>query len=486
MLSKIRTTIAILTIGSGAAALHAQTTIDITDYSSLCTGKSSSAVCEESFAAAISAANTALLDNPDDVVTITIPGQKYDFSDEGIPAASTYPVASAVQKDKDGNSCKINKLPPAAIILDGINYTGSGGLIIKGGDLDVDGNPTTILVTNNLKKTISGNNTSHITIQNIKFTRKNYTVTQGTVVDVGPGYVTLAIQDGFPTPLKIMNLPPDGYQACGYNPYLAGRFLMSYDYSDPSNPTPTGGDGDRTQFPVAWGNTSTDDNNPNYVEPAQDANGNWKIYLNDPNLTPSYAIGDVVAVKSKQSADAYAFDNRPISTQTGDLCNYASDLGCPTNLSPQSTDIIFDYVTWARQARGDFRGGFHNVQVTHSSVSRETVGSSNIVAALSTPAGGPQFNQPCDPLPASLATADKPYYLTYDNLVSNYNAVGTGDDSLAIFNEDPDHFKTIVRLSSMADSFDHDLLLEEVTTDDVDYSDSVYAPYTVTKGCSTE
>ncbi len=139
----------------------------------------------------------------------------------------------------------------------------------------------------------------------------------------------------------------------------------------------------------------SDDNRQIFWRQAQQISpGVWRIYLARLRGGELH-VGDLVAVKSKsEESSAYRF------------------LG--------GNDLTFDDVLWTRATRGVFRSGTNNVHILNSAIRRDPpiFGQS---PCLSSAAGGPQFGQPRDPE-------------TTGNLVENFTADGTGDDSLAFFN----------------------------------------------------
>ena len=122
--------------------------------------------------------------------------------------------------------------------------------------------------------------------------------------------------------------------------------------------------------------------------------GVWRLYLGRQRGEELNA-GDFIAVKSKnEESNAYRFFG--------------------------GTDFTFDHVLWTRATRGVFRGGMNNVHILDSMIRRDApvYGQS---PCLSSAGGGPQIGQPRDPP-------------TTGNVVQNFYAEGTGDDSLAFFN----------------------------------------------------
>jgi hypothetical protein len=85
-----------------------------------------------------------------------------------------------------------------------------------------------------------------------------------------------------------------------------------------------------------------------------------------------------------------------------------------------SNDIIFDDVRWTRRSRGVFLHGTINVQIFDSQIVPDPP-ILGVPVCMASSGGGPQFGLPDDPP-------------TWGNVIDNFTAVNTGDDSIAIFN----------------------------------------------------
>jgi hypothetical protein len=121
----------------------------------------------------------------------------------------------------------------------------------------------------------------------------------------------------------------------------------------------------------------------------------WRFDLNRQPNSVVLAVGDLVAIKEKSA-------------------------GGGTFHFTQSSDLTFDDVEWSRATRGVFRAGTYNVKILNSSIERGPPVDGH-VPCIGSSGGGPQFGQPRDPPMTGI-------------VVSNFTAVGTGDDALAFFN----------------------------------------------------
>ena len=86
------------------------------------------------------------------------------------------------------------------IDLSGIKPGPEGRLVFQGQGID-----TTVLVFADNKHALYGRDVNRVTFADMHMTRKNYTVSQGVVVESAPGKVVLDIDPGFPTPEAIFN-----------------------------------------------------------------------------------------------------------------------------------------------------------------------------------------------------------------------------------------------------------------------------------------
>jgi len=265
------------------------------------------------------------------------------------------------------------------------------------------GKDKTTLVTSNYIEAMHGDGVYHVTVSGITFDRPTMTTTQGAIISAKAGEVTIDVPDGFPTPADIHN--PDPRQ----------MWLRIYT-SSKSDPrlvlTPT-------NKQIGWGATRM-------PAPVAGSPRRWTVYFSNAAELPTadFQPGALLCIKSKKSDQSYLF--------TG------------------GADFVFDDIRWLQVSRGAWRGGFTGVQVKNSEVDRSPAIHGQ-EPCLSTPDGGPQIGQPGNPP-------------THGNLVENYTADHTGDDSIAFFNDDsvpgtPN--ASIIRNVKITDSFGRQILLDD-------------------------
>jgi len=278
---------------------------------------------------------------------------------------------------------------------------GKGRLIVQGAGKD-----QTTLVSNPDQTGIQGRDTYHVSFIGIHFTLPNYTVSQGHVVSVAPGQVVIDIQKGFPSPNTIMadrwvdcyeQNHADAKSRCG----PMRRYMRKYQDSrtDPHMV-------EENNKQLAWFLTS----------PEAGVDGRWKFTLSNQSTTAPYAPGDLVGLKSKSLANTYFF------------CG--------------GSDFEFKDIRWTHRSRGKFRCGFDHVTISGTEILRGPPVNGQ-VPALSSPGGGPQIGHDGE--------------ATGHNLVENNRFVGTGDDSIGLFDNDG---TTVVRNNQIYDSFARGILLK--------------------------
>jgi len=255
------------------------------------------------------------------------------------------------------------------IDLSGIRPGPTGRLVFQGKGMN-----ETILVFADNKHALYGRDVYRVTFADMHMTRKNYTVSQGQVVEVTPGHVILDIHPGFPTPEEIFD-----------HSSQQGRYLRRY--------TNSAADPELIQednWHIPWTR-------------AQHINGQrWQLDLKQKNKLANYSEGDLVGIKSKHSKAEGVF---------GSGQAYWFNAG---------SDFLFQSVKWTHKSRGVFRGGFENVQVVDCVVDRAPPINGQ-TSCLATPGGGPQIGQPDDPA-------------TSGHLVRNCRFIALGDDAVAFFN----------------------------------------------------
>lgn len=254
------------------------------------------------------------------------------------------------------------------IDLSGIRPGPNGRLIFQGKGMD-----RTILVFADNKHALYGRDVRRVTFADMHMTRKDYTVSQGLVVEVAPGRVVLDIHPGFPTPDMIFN--PLSKQ---------GRFLRRYTNSATD---PQVIEQNNEQLP--WTRSS-------HIEGRR-----WQLDLKQKNRVADYSAGDLIGIKSKHSKGKTEFGGQTYWFYSG-------------------SDFLFQSVKWTHKSRGVFRGGFEKVQILDCVIDRAPPINGQ-TPCLATPGGGPQIGQPNDPP-------------TSGHLVKNCRFIATGDDAVAFFN----------------------------------------------------
>ena len=223
------------------------------------------------------------------------------------------------------------------------------------------------------KHALYGRDVHGVTFADMHMTRKDYTVSQGLVVEVAPGRVILDIHPGFPTPNMI------------FNPFSKqGRFLRRYTNSATD---PEVIEENNEQIP--WTRCRL-------IDARQ-----WQLDLKQKNKVANYSKGDLIGIKSKHSK--------------GD-----TEFGGQTYWFYSGSDFLLQSVKWTHKSRGVFRGGFEKVQFVDCVIDRAPAINGQ-TPCLATPGGGPQIGQPNDPA-------------TSGHLVKNCRFIALGDDAVAFFN----------------------------------------------------
>jgi len=251
-----------------------------------------------------------------------------------------------------------------AIDLSEVKPGPKGRLVFQGKGID-----KTILVFSNSKHAIYGRNVYRVTIADMHMTRKNYTVSQGIVVETAPGKVVLEIHKGFPTPAEIFN-PRSGQ----------GRYLRRYTNS---RTDPELIQQDNKQIP--WTRAI-------HVKDRQ-----WKIEFKRKTELANYSKGDLVGIKSKHGGQTYWL------------------MG--------GSDILFQDVKWTQKTRGVFRGGFNKVRFLNCVTDRSPPINGQ-TPCLAAPGGGPQIGQPNDPATTDHLVRNCRFIASGDDAVAFFNASG--------------------------------------------------------------
>ena len=284
---------AYLLLGASANAADVVKRIEVVNYTTL--------------AQAVAEAKTHFVATPDDNFTIELPAGRFVIT----------PPPDMV----------------TAIDLLHINPGLESRFTIRGAGME----QTTIVVPLGVTA-ILGRHLYRTTIQDIHFTKAEAQLaTQGHVVSVAPGKVTLRIQLGFPYPNE------------GYDPDATmgiGRYLRQYTDS-PTDPQ-----------------LIPDNNNQIAWESVTHIGGRtWQFNLNSPTQVAPYSYGMLIGVKHKRGGDSYRF--------------VAGD------------DIRFERIKWTAESRGIF------IDVNHPAVIDSRIERNppinGQVPALSTNGGGPQI-----------------------------------------------------------------------------------------------
>jgi hypothetical protein len=291
---------------------------------------------------ALSDARQRFRRKPDDVVVLQFDAGTFELKDQG-PRKGT-------------------------IDLSGIKPGERGRLIFRGAGMD-----KTTLVFGDNQHAIYGTNVYRVTMDDMHMTRKDYTVSQGLVVEIAPGKVVLDIQDGFPTPAMIFDANSD-----------QGRYLRRYTNSR-TDPQMIETDNDQ----IPW-------THANRIEGQR-----WEMQLKKKSEVANYAKGDLIGIKSKHGGQTYWF------------------MG--------GSDIRFQSVKWTQKTRGVFRGGFDKIQFLDCVTDRSPPINGQM-PCLASPDGGPQIGQPNDPPITGNVVRNCRFVASGDDAVAFFNAAGEISD----------------------------------------------------------
>ncbi|BCX48132.1 hypothetical protein HAHE_20400 [Haloferula helveola] len=250
------------------------------------------------------------------------------------------------------------------IDLSGVEPGPNGRLVFQGAGMD-----KTVLVFSDNVHAIAGRKVFRVTMADMHMTRRNYTVSQGTVVESARGRLVLDIQNGFPTPADIFNPQSD-----------QGRYVREY-VNSKTDP----------QLVV--------ENNPQYAwrEAVPLGGQRWQLNLVKRNAVPHYAKGALLGIKSKHGGQTYWL------------------MG--------GSDFIFKSVKWTHKTRGVFRGGFDRIQVLDC-VTDRAAPINGQTPCLAAPGGGPQIGQPWDPPTTGNVVKDCRFIASGDDAVAFFHAKG--------------------------------------------------------------
>jgi len=343
-------------------------------------------ISEAGFDSAIKAAHDHFEVSPNDTIIINI-------------AAGTYNITGTSTKTVDG----VVTVTPGASINFRNNYyllspADQGRLIFQGAGMDA----TVLVFVDTDEDQMTGKEVAHVTFRDMHFTRGQYTVSQGTVVDVNltavPSYIDLEIHDGFPTPGEILR------QSAPQGTYLR-RFTPSL--TDPIIITAT----DDKNRQVRWDPLLSQE-----ISTSPEGIVTWRMFRETAGEFTHYQIGEYVGIKSKHTGNNWFFT--------------------------YSDDLVFENMKYTHDTRGVFRQGTSNVRFSNCRFERAPAINGQ-TPCLSSPGGGPQMGQPV------------PDAVSINMVVENCFFEGTGDDPVAFFHVDGG----VVRDCIIRDSFARGILM---------------------------
>ncbi|MCP5536876.1 MAG: hypothetical protein H7A51_11680 [Akkermansiaceae bacterium] len=266
--------------------------------------------------------------------------------------------------DKGTFSLEDNSDSMGTIDLSGVKPGPEGRLVFQGKGMD-----ETVLVFGDNKHAIFGRDVYRVTFADMHMTRKNYTVSQGLVIETSPGKVMLEIQRGFPTPAMIFNPQSD-----------QGRYLRRYTNS---RNDPHLIEADNHQIP--------------WVRARHLRGRLWEIEFKRKSHVANYPKGALIGIKSKHGGQTYWLS--------------------------KGSDFIFNSVKWTQKTRGVFRGGFQKVQILHCVTDRSPPINGQ-TPCLAAPGGGPQIGQPNDPTSSGHLVNQCRFIASGDDAVAFFNSTG--------------------------------------------------------------
>lgn len=223
-------------------------------------------------------------------------------------------------------------VPPAGtdkcIDITGINPKPGGRFVLRGAGMD-----QTIIVTPEEPIGLYGVGMDRVTVSDIHFTRDAQMTTQGHVVEVGPGYIDIRIQPGFPSIPEV------------YDGEVKARDVRVYS-DDPANPRVI-----RRLPKVSW---------KTYTHLGDDV---WRLHRYAVKQVAPFKPGQLLGVRSKYGGQPYRLSH-------GD-------------------DSRFERVKWTRRIRGIFIN-VDNVQIVDCRIERPPAIQGQ-VPVLSGNGGGPQI-----------------------------------------------------------------------------------------------
>ena len=295
---------------------------------------------------------------------ITAPGIRKAVQDAREHFAKTPDDVVVLEFDEGTFYLEDKSSAKGTIDLSGIKPGPKGRLVFRGRGID----KTTLVFSDN-KDALWGRDVYRVTVSDLHMTRREYTVSQGLVVESVAGKVVLDIQEGFPTPADIFNPRSD-----------QGRYLRRYTNSR-TDPQMIEENNDQ----IPWMRARL-------VEGRR-----WEIELKNRKVVANYSKGDLIGIKSKHGGQAYWF------------------MG--------GSDFVFDSVKWTQKTRGVFRGGFDRIQVLNCVTDRSPPIHGQ-TPCLASPEGGPQIGQPNDPPITGNVVKNGRFIASGDDAVAFFNASG--------------------------------------------------------------
>jgi hypothetical protein len=348
----------------------------------------------------------------------------------------------------------------------------SARLLIAGAGMDEQAGGTELL-TRHTQLLLSGTNISHVTVTGIHFATDYAAVGQGFLVSAtkvnqvvnGRTYLTPALT------IQMQSFPSAGFYnlAAGFDVGGVfnegrdlGQFLRSYD--NMWNP------GTSTYSPVV------DANPDNYQISFHDicndslAKSCVSTTRSLTSTTLTFLLGSKTGrMLTPYESAAYGwFQGLAASGQNQFIC--MKEAGANAGFSHITDtvaggDIVFDHLTWTEAAHAQFQG-VSGVTITNSVVQREPA------AAL----GDGTFQSPCLSTDTGAMQIHGP---TFGNVVANYTAEATGDDSLAIQGDTGGtggNAASTVSASFIENSFDRAILITSVAGDKTPYAATINVP----------
>ena len=419
------------------------------------TSTASTLLCEQSFAAAIHDAKLfySAESQPGEPYVIRIDSGSYDLSSQTALIAGSHGVIDVTGVAPSSAGCLTATAP-----LDGnVALSGNACLVVSGA-----GRAATLVTTATGISAIFGKAVSHVMFENMTMIQPNLSTSQGTYVRAGTRTIrgneyrtlTLDMAADFPTPRDLyrMNCVENGHDVCSKGRLSAierGLYMRAFtNNAAPQLILSTSAEDSNAEY--SWGYPSESGHAIAAVPPIRPDRvrfpRRWTLTSSMPakqRAVPSYysattdGVANLICMKVN-NAQAFWFDD----------------------IESGGTDIIMNNLAWTGAGRGTFRGvsgapagNGLGAQVYNAWIERGPPVRGE-APCLATQSGGLQFGQPDDPP-------------IYGNLVYGLKADGTGDDSVAMFNDvggtaNPAgglYPPTVIAHSTITNSFARDILL---------------------------